>query len=195
MSKINRNTGGRPSGSELRIMSIFSFLFYIILAYAIFYFFHDQDITDAFKHGVSVSNQLVTGLIAGFTASALIIFFSSRPPMKQVLNDFSIYKIISNLELSLFDRIHISLFAGFGEELLFRGAIQPLLGIWLTSFIFIAIHGYVSIRSAGHILFTLSLFGLSMMLGFLYETAGLLSAIIAHAIYDIIMLGWVNRKK
>lgn len=192
---MQKNIRGKPSGSELRILSFFSFLFYILLAYAIFYFFHDQDITAAFKHGKSLSNQLLTGLIAGFAASALIIFFSSQPPVKQVLDDFSIYKIISELELSLFDRIHISLFAGFGEELLFRGAIQPLLGIWFTSFIFTAIHGYVSIRSAGHALFTLLLFGLSMMLGILYETAGLLSAIVAHAVYDIIMLGWVKRKK
>lgn len=185
----------KPSGGELRIMSVFSLVFYILLAYAIFYFFHDQDITNAFEHGVSISNQLLTGLVAAFAASALIIFFSSRPPVKQVLNDFSIYKIISDLEISLFDRIHISLFAGFGEELLFRGAIQPLLRLWLTSFIFIAIHGYVSIRSAGHVLFTLMLFGLSVMLGLLYEMTGLLSAIIAHAVYDLVMLGWVKRKK
>ena len=192
MQKTIRN---KPSGRELKMMSLFSFLFYVILAYVIFYFFRSQDLTDAFKHGFSLQHQLLTGLISGFAASGLIIFFSSRSPVKQVLSDFSVYKIISDLEISLFDRIHISVFAGFGEELLFRGAIQPLLGIWLTSFIFTAIHGYISFRSSGHILFTLLLFGLSMMLGVLYETAGLVSAIIAHTVYDLIMLEWVKRAR
>jgi len=191
---MKKNINANPSSHELTLMSLFSFLLYIVLAFGIYYFFHEQEISHAFEHGLSQPIQLLIGMLAGLATSAVIIFFSSRTPVKQVLDDFSIVRVISNLQISPFDRIQISIFAGFGEELLFRGAIQPLLGIWLTSFIFIAIHGYVSFRSAGHILFTLLLFGLSMTLGLLYEMTGLISAITTHAVYDMIMLWWVKKR-
>lgn len=81
-----------------------------------------------------------------------------------------------------------------GEELLFRGAIQPLIGIWFTSLIFIAIHGYIGFRSFGQALFTLLLFGLSMLLGWLFMVIGLVAAMTAHAVYDLLMLWWVSAR-
>lgn len=97
------------------------------------------------------------------------------------------------MNLNRFDRWQLSLFAGAGEELLFRGAIQPLLGIWVTSAIFIGIHGYFKFTSIGHIIFGVMMFSLSIMLGYLFEHAGLIAAMSAHAIYDVIMLKMVQK--
>jgi len=36
---------------------------------------------------------------------------------------------------------------------------------------------------------------LSMMLGYLYELSGLISAMSAHAIYDLVMLEWAKRRR
>ncbi|HET8866603.1 MAG TPA: CPBP family glutamic-type intramembrane protease, partial [Gracilimonas sp.] len=77
---------------------------------------------------------------------------------------------------------------------LFRGAIQPLLGNTLTSMIFISIHGYFKFRSPAHIFFGVLMFGLSFMLGLLFEHVGLISAMIAHTIYDLIMLHVIQNK-
>lgn len=180
------------TGRQLLQLSTISFFVYLSLAWILFWFFRDTSLASAFGHGFSISYQLVTGILAGSVAAGVIIFFSSRPPVSEVLEDFSIVRIISNTRFSSFDRIQLSIFAGVGEEILFRGAIQPLAGIWLTSIFFIAIHGYFSFKSAGHVLFGLLLFSLSMMLGFLYEFAGLISAMGAHAVYDILMLYWIK---
>lgn len=110
------------------------------------------------------------------------------------MSDYSVFKALSKANFSFFDNTQISIFAGAGEELLFRGAIQPLLGNTFTSMIFIAIHGYFKFRSSGHILFGVMMFGLSFMLGLLYEEVGLISAMFAHAMYDLIKLQIIQNK-
>lgn len=183
------------SGRNLIGLSLISFTLYVISAFTIYHFFFNETLISAFDHGYSIVNQIGIGLIAGGLTAGVIIFFSTRPPMGPILEDFAIFKVLKNSKLSAFDRVQLSLFAGTGEEILFRGAIQPLIGIWATSIIFVAIHGYFKFKSAGHILFGLLLFGLSMMLGILYEYIGLISAMSAHAIYDIILLWWVGQLK
>lgn len=183
------------SGRNLMGLSLISFVLYTLTAFTLYYFFFDENLLSAFDHGYLISTQILYGFLAGCLAALVIIFFSTRPPMGPILEDFAIFKVLKNSNFSAFDRTQLSIFAGVGEEILFRGALQPLMGIWLTSIIFVAIHGYFKFKSTGHILFGILLFGLSMMLGFLYEYIGLISAMVAHAIYDIILLWWVARKK
>lgn len=171
-------------------MSLASLVFYLFVATLLFYFFHDGGLIEAFDSEYSILIQLMIGTGAGIVSAGIIALFASNPPMKGALNDFAIFRIISKTEFSWPDKIQISFFAGVGEELLFRGAIQPLIGIWFTSLIFVAIHGYISFKSAGHILFTVLLFALSMMLGYLFMFVGLVSAMVAHAVYDLLMLWW-----
>ncbi len=192
-NNLEEDIGKNLSGRNLISISLISFLFYTLIALTLYYFFFDKSILSAFEHGYAISIQIVCGLLAGTAAAGVIVFFSTRPPVKPVLDDFAIFKVLKNSNITTFDRVQLSLFAGIGEELLFRGAMQPLIGIWLTSIIFVAIHGYFKFKSAGHILFGVLLFSLSMMLGFLYEYVGLVSAMTAHAIYDILMLWWVAR--
>lgn len=89
------------------------------------------------------------------------------------------------------DRIGIALLAGFCEELLFRGAIQPTLaltplGTWgailVTSVLFGALHGL----SLAY--FVLAM-GISILLGWLYQVTGnLLAPMVLHGVYDLIIL-------
>ncbi|MEX0772187.1 MAG: CPBP family intramembrane glutamic endopeptidase [Balneolales bacterium] len=160
----------------------------------VFWIFSEEGITRAFEHGLSVPVQLPVGVAAGSLAALMIRFIAARPPVSGVLNDFYIYRTFLKVRLTTFDRIQLSLFAGTGEELLFRGAIQPLLGIWFTSVIFVAIHGYFSFKSTGHLLFGTIMLGLSLLLGFLFEYTGLIAAMSAHTIYDMIMLNSVKKK-
>jgi len=183
------------SSRQLLNMSLASLVLYLSIATLLFWFFHDDGLFDAFDSEFSLGMQLLYGTGAGIASAGIIAFFSSVPPVKYALNNFSIFRILSNTKFSWSDRIQISFFAGVGEELLFRGAIQPLIGIWLTSLIFIAIHGYIGFRSAGQILFTLLLFGLSMLLGWLFMAIGLVAAMTAHAVYDVLMLWWVSARQ
>lgn len=90
---------------------------------------------------------------------------------------------VSNLILNL---VFIALFAGVGEELLFRGILQrlfirgtnsPWLGIIITAFLFSAIH----FQFFGFI----PRFLLGILLGAIYWYSGsLLTAMLAHFVYD-----------
>lgn len=186
-------TPGIPR-ENLLALSVGSALTYLILAWLIFHFIHETGLQSAFDHGYSVTNQLLVGVVSGGAGAAVISFLMNRPPVLDVLYDYYIVRVISNSRFTMFDRSHLSLFAGTGEELLFRGAIQPLLGIWITSLLFVGIHGYFKFQKTGHYVFGLMMFGLSMLLGYLFEYAGLLAAMTAHAVYDLIMLQMVARK-
>ncbi|MEL7833484.1 CPBP family intramembrane glutamic endopeptidase [Fodinibius sp. Rm-B-1B1-1] len=189
------NNTRQISSKELMLLSILSALTYLLIAFLIFQYIHDENVFTAFEHGYSPSFQLLIGILSGILAAGIIGFTIKRPPVADVLNDFYIVEAISKMNLTNFDRVQLSAFAGTGEELLFRGAIQPLLGNWVTSAIFIGIHGYFKFKSIGHIIFGVMMFSLSMMLGYLFEHAGLIAAMSAHAIYDVIMLQLVQKGK
>lgn len=172
----------------LFLLSLVSVLVYLSLTVLIVHFFHDATLASVFDHGFILPVQILTGIAFGLIAAGVIAFVMFRTPIAGILKDYTIVEMLSEMQLSSFDRAQISLFAGFGEELLFRGAIQPVLGIWVTSLLFVALHGYIKFTSLRHILFGVLMFGLSAGLGFLYEWAGLVAAMTAHAVYDHVLL-------
>lgn len=97
----------------------------------------------------------------------------------------------SRLDLSGLNPLWIALCAAVGEELLFRAALQPLLGVWIVSLVFLATHVPVYrfrkldraslVQAAG-------VFGASVALGYTFMYVGLLAAMIVHAWIDIVGL-------
>jgi membrane protease YdiL (CAAX protease family) len=84
---------------------------------------------------------------------------------------------------SLGPAIAIALAAGIGEEILFRGALQPRLGMVAAALLFAVLHAQYAISLA-----TLEIFILGITLGLLRRRAGTTAAIIAHSSYDMILL-------
>lgn len=97
-----------------------------------------------------------------------------------------IYEVINNFNLNTSDFFFISTIAGICEEMLFRGVLQPILGIWMTSFLFILLHGYFNPFNWQMSIFGLLMFCLSIGLGFIYIKYGLIAAIIFHITYDFV---------
>jgi membrane protease YdiL (CAAX protease family) len=97
---------------------------------------------------------------------------------------------------SVIDLLGISVLAGLGEELLFRGVMQGVLARWLnvwpalavTSVLFGLMHA-VTLSYA--VLATLA----GLYLGAVWQFAdkNLLAAIVAHALYDFLALLWLLR--
>src|SRR5690625_7116241 len=85
--------------------------------------------------------------------------------MKSVIESYGIIQQVRELKLTPVQMISLSVVAGISEEFLFRAAIQPLLGVWLTSAIFIGIHGYIRFSTFPKLLYTLFTFLLSCALG------------------------------
>jgi len=180
---------------DLTTASVLSGIVWVALGAVLIFFFHEQSFTELFQKGQSILLQLFWGVLFGVIFGLAGWAMFKNPQLKKVLDDYSIIKMVKEFDLSNFQIFHISLVAGITEEFLFRAAIQPLIGIWLTSLLFIGIHGYIKLRTPVHLLFTMFTFLLSMMLGYLFIYLGIFAAMAAHAVYDVIVLWVVSREK
>lgn len=82
----------------------------------------------------------------------------------------------------------VSVCAGVGEELFFRGALQHWLGIPATAVLFVAVHGYLNPNDAGMLRYGAGMVLVFIGLGWLSDTAGLLVPVTAHAVIDAVLL-------
>jgi len=138
----------------------------------------------------SLLMQILTGtgygLIAAFVAWRIIRI----PFMQSVRVKYG--ALIKQLRLNLFDIIFISICAGVGEELLFRGVIQPYLGVWITAVIFVAIHGYLNPMNQKMTIYGVYLTIVIGGLGYLSNDIGIVTAIVAHTVMAIVLLLYIN---
>lgn len=93
---------------------------------------------------------------------------------------------ISDVLLGNFDTVIewliVALGAGIGEEILFRGALQPIFGLWFTSIIFAIAH-----IQYGFTLVTILIFVISAALGYIRRRTNTTVAIFVHTGYDFVL--------
>lgn len=129
------------------------------------------------------------GIVALFVAAALGVSFAADALFAALQPD--LYRTVGDLSQSLFDTrglgplsavafsLLIGLGAALGEETLFRGAVQPVLGITATSVLFASMHiQYGPSVLLGYI------FLLSVGLGLLRRHINTTASFIAHAGYN-----------
>lgn len=86
----------------------------------------------------------------------------------------------------------VSLAAGIGEELAFRGALQPEIGLIPASLVFGALHT----GGRGTLVFGAWAAVMGAALGGLAAaTGGLLAPVVAHALYDAAALAWIRHRR
>jgi len=153
----------------------------ILVAYAepLSVFVGPMNVGKQLLFGLGLSALAATGSYASFRLTA-----SSESTRKTIA-------AYARLDLSGLNPVWISLAAAIGEELLFRAALQPLLGVWITSVIFLLTHTPVYqfrkldkatlVQAAG-------VFGASVALGFIYQYVGLLAAVLVHVAIDVVGL-------
>lgn len=118
-------------------------------------------------------------LSAGFgVAVALVLCLTIRiiKPLQRSrsLRVLSILRKATWLQIIL-----LCLVAGLAEEILFRGALQPRVGIWPAAVLFGLLHAY------GRLYVAVAIFA-GAGLGYLYDyTGSLAAAVAAHAIYNL----------
>ncbi|MFN0274884.1 MAG: lysostaphin resistance A-like protein [Chitinophagales bacterium] len=134
----------------------------------------------------------MAGISYGLLSSFLLVFLLRRKFLSNTKNFFS--RLISKFRVNYFDVFFLSFCAGVGEEIFFRAAIQPWLGIWLTSLLFIGLHGYLNLKDKPLFIYGVVLFFVSLGFGFLMEYAGLWSAMIAHFLIDVLLLSELKKK-
>ena len=98
---------------------------------------------------------------------------------------------VEGIEPRWYTILTVALAAGIGEEMFFRGALDPLVGRWFTALGFVILHGAIRIRDRNSAAFACFLYMASVGLSALKAWKGLEAAIVAHACYDLVMLAWL----
>ena len=89
-----------------------------------------------------------------------------------------------------FDMAAVSLAAGLGEELLFRGAVQAEFGVVVASLLF----GLAHVGGRDSFVFGVWVAVMGFGLGGLaYVGGGLLAPVVAHVVYDAAAIGYIRR--
>jgi membrane protease YdiL (CAAX protease family) len=133
--------------------------------------------------------QSLAGIALGLAAGGLSAVTTLRKPHSEAVQRTA--ASYARLDLGGWNPVWISLAAGVSEELLFRAALQPLVGIWGASLLFLLVHSgaYDFRRFDRAALWQASgVFGMGVVFGLAFEHIGLLAVMIAHAVVDIIGL-------
>lgn len=179
----------RPGRAPIRLLAqVLTCVAFSLIALAII-FIAQREPLSVFRGPTGIATQLLCGLVLSALA-AVASYLSFRLTAKSEATANTI-KAYGRLDLSGLNPVWISLAAAIGEELLFRAALQPLLGVWITSLVFLLTHTPVYqfrrvnkatlVQAAG-------VFGASVVLGFIYQYVGLLAAMMVHTALDVIGL-------
>lgn len=133
------------------------------------------------------------GLMFGFSYAFLALLFMDAPIFDSLGNRME--HLIKQLKLTVVKGLFLSVCAGVGEELLFRASVQPYLGIWITSILFVAIHGYLNPWNWKFSLYGIIILPFIILLSYGYELFGLWFAIMAHTAYDAVLFTSIVNNK
>lgn len=118
---------------------------------------------------------LILSGVAGLITTALQPGYAEE--LERVTKDMT-----ANVQ-SLPGAIALGVSAGVGEELLFRGALQPRIGIGLTSLLFALMH-----VQYGPSFVIVGLFAIGILLGIERKKFGTTACILTHAMFNIIVV-------
>lgn len=165
-----------------------------VIGLIIIHFSREQPLSQVLLAGMPWLDQLGLGAALGLAVGLVSAVSTLRKPSAEAVQRTS--ASYARLDLSGWNPVWISLGAGISEELLFRAALQPLIGIWGASLLFLLAHvrayefrriDRATLMQAGGV------FGMALAFGLGFEYIGLLAMIVAHSIIDIVGLYLVRR--
>ncbi len=121
-------------------------------------------------------------LLFGFVIVLGVIWTQSVSPQElqqQTAASEQLAQSFNSLPLALI----ISITVAIGEEIFFRGALQPVFGIWLTSIYFAALHTQYTLTPA-----TLMIVVTALGLGWLRRRYSTSASIVGHFVYNFVQL-------
>ena len=154
-------------------------------------FFANKSFFELFQISLPQLYSIPTFISAGILFGLLVIWVTELPYFDRSLSKYR--NLLVNLKLTRFDAYFLSFCAGFGEEVFFRGAIQPFVGVWITSIFFVAIHGYFSRKIFAMNIFAVGLTLFICLLGWAAKEFTLWHAIAGHFSYDLVLLMYHRR--
>lgn len=167
-------------------LALLTLIAFPLIGMIIVKFMSGESIQIMVRQTAPVGNQLLIGAGVGAVMGWIAFWLTERPMLRPSTEKYA--RLLGSLKLNWVDKLLISVCAGFGEELLFRGAIQYFWGIWPTAVFFVAVHGYLNPRD-----WRISIYGLLMtifiaILGYLTDLYGIWTAVMAHGMIDLVLL-------
>lgn len=162
------------------------------IGFALMFFFHNNLIDKYLLVPLQeLGKQFLIG--SGYAIVTLIplTFLLERKMFDNTRSFFA--DLIVKFNVNTFDIFFLSFCAGVGEELLFRGAIQPWIGIWPTAVIFIALHGYLNPKNRPLFIYGMVLLIVSAGFGYLLQFTGMYSSMAAHFWIDVALMLYLKR--
>jgi membrane protease YdiL (CAAX protease family) len=127
--------------------------------------------------GLLTWQTLVSGILGLVIGAAVVIIITHWRPMHIIAKNMA--RLVAWETFRPADHVKVALMAALGEELLFRGALQPLIGLVPMALIFGVLH-------ATAIAHTILAAVLGLWLGWLYQwTGSLWPPIAAHLTLDL----------
>jgi len=174
-----------PDKKRLQYFSWLTLLGMSAIGISLINYLQKRDVQQVLLGGKPYYAQVLTGLFFGSLSALLAILLIRGKKFKNVRSFFE--TLMHELNPSFFNILFYSFCAGVGEEMLFRAGIQPLIGIWPASVLFVLLHGYINPSNI-----TLSIYGMFLIIicsgfGYLFKFFGITSSCVAHFIYDVAM--------
>ena len=156
-------------------------IFFLGSFFGIYYLQGESTLIKAFQVSANPFLIIALGVISGLIV-ILISIISTRlfRVIRELENEFRI--ILGRL--SIFDIVVIAMISSIAEETLFRGLLQPFLGLTITSLIFGLLHFPIKQTLLPWTIFAI---GMGFLLGGLYlYTESLITPIIAHCLVNLV---------
>jgi len=119
---------------------------------------------------------LVVGLCISGICRAMMVFSPWRRLVEEIAAVLG--------DVSLVDALILALSSGFAEEALFRGALQPWLGLWIAALLFGLVHYPLTPALRPWPVFAVAV---GLVLGYLSQMTGSwMSAAVAHAVVNFV---------
>lgn len=176
--------------SSLWVMGIGTLIIFPLLAWPLMYW-QDIEWIDLFHTKQETLYSIPNFLSAGILFGLSMIWLTELEYFEKALERYK--NLLTGFKISKIQVIFLSTCAGFGEEIFFRGAMQPLIGIIGTAVIFVAIHGYYSAKNFKINLFALFLTLFIIFLGWGCREYSIWHAIAGHFSYDLVLLAYYRR--
>lgn len=179
-----------PDKKRLQYFSWLTLLGMSAMGVLLISFVQKRDVEPVLLGGKPYYLQVFTGLLFGGISGALAFLLIRGKKFKNLRGFFE--NLMHELSPTFFNILFYSFCAGVGEEVLFRAGIQPLIGIWPASALFVFLHGYINPSNI-----SLSIYGLFLVIicsgfGYLFKFFGLTSVITAHFVYDVAMFSFLK---
>jgi membrane protease YdiL (CAAX protease family) len=172
--------------NKVLLLGLLTLIGFPVLGYLWLYGLHFQYVGEFFQWDERFNPIAIGfGLMFGFVYAFIALLFMQAPVFDGLNSRME--HLIGELKLSLFAGIFLSICAGLGEELLFRAALQPTLGIWMSSILFVAIHGYLNPWNWRFSLYGLIILPFVVILSYGFDHFGLWFAVMAHFAYDVVL--------